>query len=57
MKDQKKIKDTLSVLEAQKDNAMIRIDDPFYSDQKAHLSLQLIKIENEIKRLNKLIWK
>jgi len=51
----KKILDTLAVLEAQKHSAELRINDSFYVDQKAYLSMQLIKIENEILRLNKLI--
>lgn len=48
--DTKKTKDTIAVLEAQLDSAYERVDDPFYTDQKAHLACQIIKLEDEIRK-------
>lgn len=53
--DVKKIKDTLSVLEAQLDSAYQRVDDPYYVESKAWIAGQIVKIEMEIHRLKQMI--
>ena len=51
--DTKKIQDTLAVLEHQRDSAYQRIDDPHYTDIKAWLASQIVKLEIEINKLKR----
>lgn len=53
--DTKKIKDTLAVLEAQLDSAYERVDDRYYTDQKAYLANQIIKLQDKINNFKRLI--